>query len=161
MPTKRDEECDEEVALPPPALPARKPRCALTCIAAACCFCFYSVLLLEMPALKLGSEDEFSRRRLRDPQQLVEFGLWDEATTISRLQLTVVLAMTLKADEETVHVAALEDHFFCVRVVEGEWLIAAMNEDGRLLSRLNRNARIFGAKLVVSHPARLSSNATR
>lgn len=161
VPTKRDEECDEEVAQPPPALPTRKPRCALTCVAATCCFCFYSMLLIEMPALKFGSEDELSRRRLRDPQQLVEFGLWDELLTISRLQLTVVIAMSLKTDEETVGVVALEDHFFFIRVLEGEWLVAAINEDDRLLARINRNAWIFGAKLVISHPARLSLNDTR
>ena len=118
-------------------------------------------LSLRLQAEHLDSLDERNPLRLRDPQQLVEFGLWDELLTISRLQLTVVIAMSLKTDEETVGVVALEDHFFFIRVLEGEWLVAAINEDDRLLARINRNARIFGAKLVISHPARLSLNATR
>ena len=132
-------------------------------MAAVLCLVFYTVLLVELPVLNIDSTENFSRRHLRDPQKKVEFGLWDEHLTISRLQLTVVLSMSLHADEETVSVLALDDHFFSVIVTEGEWLVAAINEDTRFLAKVNRNARIFGAELVVSHPARarLNVNITR
>lgn len=153
---------------PPPALPrSRGPTCcawSLACIGCIGCLLFLALLAIEIPFVtkeggKFLTERRRSHRALPRHPDLrtlgsVELGLWDEQLTITPLQLTVALSMATGIDEMEIHVTALANHFFDVRL-HGDQALVAQLEAPDFLESLNEQGAMFGALLVVSHSAML------
>lgn len=91
---------------------------------------------------------------------VAHFGLWDEFLAITPLQLVVALSMSLGVEEGRIRVKPSGDSFFEVEINgEADWIVEAINGPN-FLPALNGQAGVFGAKLVVSHSAALTANAT-
>lgn len=139
---------------------------SLAGIATTFCLGFYALLILETPFVGLLDNQivNFNMRSANFRQDHttsllaapITLGLWDENKLITQLQLLVSLSLALAVDEDHVRVEHVGSFFYKATIQhEGEWVVGVVNdENGLFLSTLNSQAQRFGAKLVLSHPAK-------
>ena len=84
---------------------------------------------------------------------VIEFGLWDEASVVTPLQLAVVVSVSAAVSENHVEVMDQGNHFFKLDIAnEGEWLYALMQTQD-FMDGLNTQCVTFGCRLVLFQPA--------
>ena len=138
------------------------------------CMTFCALLVIEIPLVTFEGGFQLLQQRRAHAQQLhqkdlmrqhaslvhvdlfdMEFGLWDEYSNITPLQLLVSLSIATGVEEDKIAVTPLGNHFFTVRVKsEGAWLLEEVNNEGSdFIQSLNAQTSDFAAKMVVSKTA--------
>jgi hypothetical protein len=151
----------------PPKLRSRRPCCTtvamLWCAAtsvAACMFALQAVVIHGEESATHGLE----RRLARDGsiRAAVRFGIWDSKATITPLQLqvSVSVALGVRAADDDIDVRGESDHFFLVTVQHATVEESEYIGSQQFLASLNVQLENYGGSAVLSRPPTLLKNAT-
>ena len=160
---KDDDEIRVDVYDEPPKLQQRRSF--------GCCFCCFvlavgvSLLLIGVHHLNLENAAErrvFEQRVMRDGSltDTLHFGIWERSSKMTRLQLQVALsiALSVRAEDEDVHVKQLQNSFFQVVVDHATREERDLVNSESFFETLNQEAALFGGECVLSERAILSKN---
>ena len=121
-------------------------------------------LVLQTVLLNKSDVDEtkLSRRLARDPtvRTVVSFGVWDSkgAITPLQLQVSVSVALGVRADDDDVHVVAGEAHFFTICVQHATLEETDFLNTEAFMDRLNVQLQNYGGFGILSRQAHLFKN---
>ena len=150
---------------PPPKLKPRRTACSMLLWA----WCFISVVVMTGIALQTAmlyhsdvEESKLTRRLARDASVTTKmsFGVWDSKGVITPLQLqvSVSVALGVRADDDDVRVAAGEAHFFTINVDHATLEETDYVNTDVFLDRLNEQLENYGGVAVISRQAKLYKN---
>ena len=123
-------------------------------------------LVLQTVLLNRSDVDDqkLTRRLARDPtvRATAVFGIWDSHHSITTLQLqvSVSVALGVRADDDDVVVDAGESSFFVITVKHATLEEVDYLNGDVFLMRLNTQLESFGGVAVLSRQARLHRNGT-
>jgi len=151
----------------PPRLKNRRTFCTtLVTVWAVCTLCVAAGLVVHATSYRFfdvsDSDQDFERRLARDEtiRDKVFFGVWDSHRAVTQLQLQVSVSMALgvRAEDGDIRVKAEDNYFFEVEVdhatvEEVEYIASA-----KFVDRLNSQLTYYGGVGVLSKPARLVKN---
>ena len=152
---------------PPPKLRGRRPCCTtlavLWCVATSVAA---SLFLLQAVAVH-GEESAnhgLERRLARDGsiRAAVRFGIWDSKAAITPLQLQVSISVALgvRADDDDIDVREESNHFFVIVVQHATVEESEYIGSSQFLAQLNEQLENYGGSAVLSRPPALLKNAT-
>ena len=151
---------------PPPTLkPPRRPCFTLLtalwtmslCVAGSF-FCVHE-MLIHIEADRVSDRHLVRDATIRD---VVEFGVWDSRLAVSSLQLQVSVSMAVgvRADDGDVAVQQHDNHFFVVRVDHATAEETDFLGSAAFLERLNDQLQNYGGLAVLSIQPQLKRNHT-
>jgi hypothetical protein len=151
---------------PPPRLKARRPCCTTLMMLWFCSLLvFAGFFAIQATTLHAEESRGIDRRLARDSsiRDVVEFGVWDARGQVTALQLqvSVSVALGVRAADDDVHILENDNHFFRIHVdhatiEETEYLAS----EG-FLERLNEQLTNYDGRAVLSVPPTLRKNHTR
>jgi hypothetical protein len=149
----------------PPKLKPRRTACSML----LWLWCFISVVVVTGLAMQTAmlyhsdaEDSKLTRRLARDStvKAVVVFGVWDSmgAVTPLQLQVSVSVALGVRADDNDVEVEPGEAHFFTIKVQHATLEEADFVNTNTFLERLNAQLETYGGVAVLSRQARLHKN---
>ena len=160
---RKDDEIRVDVYDEPPKLQQRRGF--------GCCFCCFvmvaGIALLFVGVHHINVENAaerrvFEQRVMRDGSitDTLHFGIWERTSRMTKLQLQVALsiALSVRAEDEDVHVEQLQNSFFRVVVEHATLEERDLVNSEPFFNALNDEASLFGGECVLSERAVLSKN---
>jgi hypothetical protein len=153
---------EKSTALPPKLKPRR--GCCFTIIGLWMIVSICGVSLVGMQMYKIHSRDvneaiAFERRVTRDEtiSDALVFGTWDSMGKLTPLQLQVSISIALgvRADDWDVHVSQQDNSFFVVRVEHATSEEVDFVNSDAFIADLNKHTLHYGGKCVLSQRAKL------
>jgi len=140
--------------------PARS--CGSCMVTAWAFFSFVGLCVLGLQALLVHSMDDdgSSRRHIGRDQSVdahLEFGLWESIGEVTALQLQVSVSMALgvRANDNDVKIVEKPNHFFDLVVDHATTEELDFVESGAFLEHLNGQLTVYNGRAVMSVPPRL------
>jgi hypothetical protein len=153
----------------PPRLKGRRTFCTtIVTLWTICTLCVATGVVLNLLSSrffdKSDSDKDFERRLARDEtiRDKVFFGVWDSQRAVTQLQLQVSVSMALgvRAEDGDIKVEGKDNYFFEIEVhhatVEEVEYISSL----QFVERLNSQLSYYGGIGVLSKPPRLIKNTT-
>ena len=153
----------------PPRLKGRRTFCTtIVTVWTICTVCVAAGLMLQLLSYRLfdqsDSDQDFERRLARDDtiRDRVCFGVWDSHRAVTQLQLQVSVSMALgvRASDGDIRVEAEDNYFFEVEVDHATVEEVEYIASPKFVERLNSQLSYYGGTGVLSKPPRLVKNTT-
>lgn len=153
----------------PPRLKGKRTFCTtLVTVWTICTICVAVGLVVQLLGAhvfdQLDSDNEFERRLARDEtiRDKVFFGVWDSRRAVTQLQLQVSVSMALgvRASDGDIRIDAEDNYFFEVEVDHATVEEVEYIASPKFVDRLNAQLNYYGGVGVLSKPPRLIKNTS-